>query len=111
MKINQKPRSARSSSRASRCRIFMEKQKIVEITVRKGVENLPKGHFVGMNFLKKIHPKIMSAQKRFLMEEEFVLEITVRNGVDELHKNAICRETLFVKNASIRGLGGTGGSR
>ena len=54
----------------------------MEITVRKGVENLPKGHVVGMDFFKKIHPKIMSAQKRLLMEEEFVLEITVRNGVD-----------------------------
>ena len=75
----------------------MEKQKIVEITVRKGVENLPKGHVVGMDFFKKFHPKIMSVQKRFLMEEEFVLEITVRNGVDEPEKNAICREKLFQK--------------
>ena len=53
----------------------------------------------------------MSAQKCFLMEEEFVLEITVRNGVDEPEKNAICREKLFLKNAGIRGIGGTGRSR
>ena len=85
----------------------MEKQNIVEITVRKRVENLPKGHVVGMDFFKKIHPKIMSAQKRLLMEEELVLEITVPNGVDEPEKNAICREKLFFKNAGIRGLGGT----
>ena len=50
-------RCARSSSRASRCRIFMEKQKTVEITVRKGVENLPKGHDVGMDFFKKNIPR------------------------------------------------------
>ena len=81
----------------------MEKQKIVEITVRKGVENLPKGHVVGMDFFKKIHPKIMSAQKRLLMEEEFVLEITVRNGVDEPEKNAICREKLFSKMLELEG--------
>ena len=75
----------------------MEKQKIVEITVRKGVENLPKGHVVGMDFFKKIHPKIMSAQKRLLME------ITVRNGVDEPEKNAICREKLFSKMLELEG--------
>ena len=84
----------------------MEKQKIVEIAVRKGVENLPKGHVVGMDFFKKIHPKILSAQKRLLMEEEFVLEITVHNGVDEPGKNAICREKLVSKMLEL-GLGGT----
>ncbi len=64
-----------------------------------------------MDFLKQIDPQRTSAQKRYLMEEEFVLEITVRNGVDEPEKNAICREKLFLKNAGIRGIGGTGRSR
>ena len=85
----------------------MEKQKIVEITVRKGVENLPKGHVVGMEFFKKIHPKIMSAQKRLLMEEEFVLEITVRNGVNEPEKKRDMPRETFFKKTGIRGLGGT----
>ena len=58
---------------------------------------------LGWIFSKKIHPKIMSVQKRLLMEEEFVLEITVRIGVDEPEKNAICREKLFSKMLELEG--------